>query len=334
MNDLILKEHENVIQADELSRALYSCSMTARKIIAYAATKIQEKAIDTTPWWYEGHTETYVPCSEFKISALIKALGFVKSGDNYAIIKKAVSELRHCSVEIKENDDEYEIWNWFQYIRYSKQRDKIELHFSNEIGWALYGMEKNYTSLDLHTIGEFKSFYAFRFYEIALSWKGMKGRQGNAKGCWWFQMTPEEIRKTFKIEDNLYQGKYGMSNFIRKVLIAPLKELNELNSDFQIEVVRVLRGRNIIAFRFNCTQSAPEEAKKIVKTDSKQIRQEKREINEAEKEIDSFEKKYPDEFARALEEVKKENELPGIARFEVNDRASAVALMKKWGLKV
>lgn len=332
MKDLIYKQHENVLQADELSRAIYSCSMTARKIIAFASTKLQEKELGENAYFKNNAFHLSVPCAEFKISSLLKALNLSKSGEAYEQIKKAVAELRHCSVEIKESDDEFRIWNWFQYIRYSKQKDLVELHFSDEIGWALIGLKDNYCSLDLHTVGEFKSFYAFRYYEIALSWIGMKGRQGNPKGCWWFQMSEEELRATFKIDPISYKGR--IDNFIKYVITKPIEELNSLCSDFQIEVLRVKRGRELVGFRFNCTQTSSEEAKKIVKTDSKQIRQEKREINEAEKEIDSFEKKYPDEFARALEEVKKENELPGIARFEVNDRASAVALMKKWGLKV
>lgn len=332
MNELILKEHDNVLQADELSRAIYTCSMTARKLIAYAATRIQEKNIDETPFWYSGKIETYVPAAEFKISELLKALDLTKCGENYELIKKATNELRHCSVEIKEDDDEFRIWNWFQFIQYSKKKDKIELHFSNEIGWALYGLKNNYCSLDLHTIGEFKSFYAFRFYEIALSWKGMKGRKGNAPGSWWFQMTPEEIRTTFKIDDNLYRGKDGITNFIKKVIQTPLNELNSICNEFKIEVLKIKRGRNLVAFRFDCTE-LKEEKKKIVKSDSKEVRQDKRQINEEYDELEYLKNKYPEDYARALDEAKSQQSLPGFPRMEIMDEFEAVKLMKQWGLK-
>lgn len=327
-----MAEHDNVLQADELSRAIYSCSMTARKLIAFAATKIQEKAIDETPLWYSGRMVTYVPAAEFKISELLKALGLSLQGHNYELIKKATNELRHCSIEIKEADDEFRIWNWFQFIQYSKAKDKIELHFSNEIGWALYGLRENYCSLDLHTVGEFKSFYAFRFYEIALSWKGMKGRKGNEPGTWWFQMTPEEIRTTFKIDDNLYRGKDGLNNFIKKVIQIPLNELNSICTDFKIEALKIKRGRNLVAFRFDCTE-LKKEKKKIVKTDSKEVRQAKREINEEHDELDYFKNKYPDDYARALAEAKSQQTFPGMPRMGIMDEFEAVQLMKQWGLK-
>lgn len=329
MNELTLKKHDNVLQADELSRAIYSCSMTARKLIAYAATRIQEKNIDDTPFWYSGRMETYVPSAEFKISELLKALGLSLQGQNYEIIKKATNELRHCSVEIKEDDDEFRIWNWFQFIQYSKKKDKIELHFSDEIGWALYELRENYCSLDLHTVGEFKSFYAFRFYEIALSWKGMKGRKGNAPGSWWFQMTPEEIRTTFKIDNNAYGGR--MDNFIKKVIQKPLDELNSICSEFKIEVFKIKRGRNLVAFRFDCTEV--KEEKKIVKSDSKAVRQEKRQANDDEKERSYYKTKYPDLYEKALEEAKSQQFLPGMIRLEVMDEIEAVNIMKGWGLK-
>lgn len=330
MKDLTLKEHDNVLQADELSRAVYNCSMTGRKIIAFAASKLQEKELGDNAYFKSGALHLSVPCAEFKISELLKALELSDSGENYELVKKATRELRSCSVEIKEDDDEFRIWNWFQYIQYSKKKDKIELHFSDEIGWALMDLQENYCSLDLHTVGEFKSFYAFRFYEIALSWKGMKGRKGNAPGSWWFQMTPEEIRTTFKIDENAYNGR--MDNFIKYVIQNPLDELNSICGEFKIEVLRIKRGRNLVAFRFDCLEKKTEK-KQIVKADSKQIRKEKREINQEQDEISYYQQKYPTEYAEALAFVKSQMTLPSIIRMESMDIIDAIKLMKEKGLK-
>lgn len=330
MKEMMIKEHENVLQADELSRAVYSCSMTGRKIIAYAASKLQEKELGDNAYFKSGALHLSVPCAEFKISELLKALGLSLQGQNYEIVKKATRELRSCSVEIKEDDDEFRIWNWFQFIQYSKKKDKIELHFSDEIGWALMDLQNNYCSLDLHTIGEFKSFYAFRFYEIALSWKGMKGRKGNAPGTWWFQMTPEEIRTTFKIDDKAYGGR--MDNFIKKVIQIPLDELNSVCTEFKVEVLKIKRGRNLVAFRFDCTE-LKEEKKKITASDDAVTRATKREINAEDDEIEYFKNKYPTEFSEAYAEAKSQGTLPGFLRLDVTDEYEAVKLMKLWGLK-
>ena len=338
MNEIDIKHHETVIQADELSRAVYNCSMLGRKIIAFATTRIYEKLIDKTPFWSSMSVRSYVPAAEFKISELIQALGAEKdSGRNYENIKKAVNELRHCSVEIKENDDEFRIWNWFQFIQYSKAKDKIELHFSNEIGWALYDLKDSYTALNLRTIGEFKSFYAFRFYEIALSWIGMKGRNGNKKGTWFFQMTPEEIRHTFKISDEAYCGKYGMTNFIKKVLNAPIAELNEVNKEFKIEVSKITRGRTTIAFRFDCMETE-KEAKKLVikKSEGKSIRNEKREINEEQEKLAKLKEKHGDRWQELFENEMKQPCLFGDVNWQKRtaENSADLALLKEFGDEV
>jgi len=294
MKELDIKNHETIIQANELSRALYSCTALGRKIIAFATTKISEKKIEKS--LFGKLNTTYVPSAEFKISELLQALDQDKdSGKNYESIKKAVSSLRKCSLEIKKGDDEFKIWNWFQFIQYSKAKDKIELHFSNEIGWALYDLKENFTALNLKTIGNFKSFYALRFYEIALSWVGMKGRNGNKKGKWFFQMTPEEIRETFKIDEDSYTGKFGMSNFTKKVITIPIDEVNEVNKEFNISVTKILRGRTTVAFRFDCTET-PKESKKlaIAKNDEKENKELKREINNEQEKIAELKEKHLD----------------------------------------
>jgi plasmid replication initiation protein len=296
MKELDIKNHETIIQANELSRALYSCSTLGRKIIAFAATKISEKTINVTPFWSSSRMETYVPAAEFKISELLQALGLDKdNGKNYENIKKTVSSLRKCSLEIKKGDDEFKIWNWFQFIQYSKTKDKIELHFSHEIGWTLYGLKDSYTALNLKTIGNFKSFYALRFYEIALSWVGMKGRNGNKKGTWFFQMTPEEIRETFKIDEDSYTGRFGMSNFTKKVITIPIDEVNEVNKEFNISVTKILRGRTTVAFRFDCTETLKESKKlAIAKNDEKENKELKREINNEQEKIAELKEKHLD----------------------------------------
>lgn len=143
-------------------------------------------------------------------------------------------------------------------------------------------------------------------------------------------MTPEEIRTTFKIDDNAYSGR--MNNFIKYVIQNPLDELNSICSEFKIEVLRIKRGRNLVAFRFDCTE-VKEEKKKIVKSDSKEVRQDKRQINEEHDELEHFRSKYPEDFARALAEAKSQQSFPGKPRMEIMDEFEAVKLMKQWGLK-
>ncbi len=335
MNEITINEHDTLLQSDELSRAMYSCSMLARKIIAFGAVRIKETEIDTTPFWSETRMCIYVPAAEFKISELMKALGMNDAGANYIAIKNTVKEMRTLGIDLVDTEDEYLGYNWFQSIHYNKAKDKIVMQFSQEIGWCLYNLKDGYTALNLKTVGEFKSFYAFRFYEIALSWRGMKGRNGNKKGCWFFQMTPEEIRKTFKISDETYNGR--SDNFIRKVITTPLEELNKVNTDFTVEVLKIKRGREIIAFRFECKESEKESKKLVIKkSDGKAIRDEKREINEEQEKLAKLKEKHGDRWQELFENEMKQPCLFGDVNWQKRtaENSADLALLKEFGDEV
>lgn len=301
---ILLKKPDFVIQSNELSRAIYSCSMLARKVIAYASVKIKEKEVTTTPEWYSGRTYILLPASEFKISELLNFLGLSKSGENYTLIKETVKNMRTLGVELINDADNYEAYNWFEKISYNKNKDRIEFIFTGTIGWTLYHLQDGYSSMDIKTIGAFKSFYAFRFYEIAKSWQGQKGKSGNKKNEWWFKMSVEEIRKTFKISEDAYKGR--MNNFYQKVIKIPIDELNEICEEFQIEVSKVMRGRSVVGFHFECKEKNEKSEKlKIAKNDSWEMKAEKR-IAAAE---NSFFEKYQDEIETAIEVEKQQGNL-------------------------
>lgn len=330
MNEIAIKHHETMLQSDELSRAMYSCSMLARKIIAFGAVRIKETEIDTTPFWSEGRTCVYVPAAEFRISELMKALGMVNSGANYLVIKNTIKEMRTLGIDLIDNDDEYIGYNWFQSIHYNKAKDKIVMQFSQEIGWCLYNLKDGYTALNLRTVGEFRSFYAFRFYEIALSWRGMKGRNGNKKGCWFFQMTVEELRKTFKISDEAYNGR--MNNFIAWVIQKPVEELNKVNTDFTVEVLKMKRGREIVAFRFECKETEKETKKiAITRADTKAVRDEKREINEEQEKIARLREAHGERWRAVYEFEKRQPCLFGDQEANARRKADFVLLQEFGG---
>lgn len=302
-----LQKHSTALQADEISRGLYSCSMLGRKIIAYAVTQIQEK---TKCFLNHPQLQYSVFSSEIKISELLKALKLSSSGNNYELIKKTTREMRTVGIEIIENDNCFHAYNWFSSIHFDKTKDKIEFCFTDEIGKALHEYQNGYTALNLKTIGEFKSFYAFRFYEIALSWIGMKGKNGNPKGKWYFQMGIDEIRNTFKIDPNAYAGR--LNNFTAKVINQPIAELNEVCDDFQIEVLRVVRGREVLGFRFECSETKKESKKiAIKKTDSDELKKKKKELNAETELIEKLKKAHPERWEQLLAEEKSQGVLFG-----------------------
>lgn len=234
----------------DLSRAMYSCSMLARKIIAFGAERIREGSASLP------QSESAAPdtSATFRISELLRALGLTRCKRNYELVRATVAGMRTLGVEPADTSRKYLGHNWFQSIFYDEDEGVVSLRFSQEIGRRLLGLADGYTAMHLRTIGEFKSFYAFRLYEIAISWMGNRGQGGNAPGTWFFQMTEDEIRRTFMIPDGTYAGR--ANNFFANVIRRPLDELNSVNPEFSVEVTRVKRGRTTVAFRFGCHDKA------------------------------------------------------------------------------
>lgn len=88
------------------------------------------------------------------------------------------------------------------------------------------------------------SLYAFRYYEIAVSYKGNKGRNGNRKGQWFFEYDVENLRRTLNIAEGKYAGR--MNAFISRVVKMPIDELNRLNFDFSVSFEKIVQNRRTV----------------------------------------------------------------------------------------
>ena len=204
-----------------------------------------------------------------------------------------------------EDDEELQILSWLQEGLYSQKQNKIILVFTDKIGRLFFECRERFSLINPHVIGALKSFYAMRYYEIALSYKGYEGNNKN----WYFVRTIDELRTMFKVEG--YTGKDGTKNFINKVILQPVEELNANNPDFTITIEKIpdeSDKRKISAIKFKCKAFSPKQ--KINKNDSPASKQTKRELNEIAEERKPIERAralFPEEFARRVEVAKKSN---------------------------
>jgi len=199
--------------------------------------------------------------------------------------------------------------------------------FNQQIGFAILEWKeiKQFSAMNIKTIGEIQSFYALRYFEIACSWYNSKGRYGNKKDQWKFSLSVDEIKTMFKIDKDAYKDR--MNNFITKVVKNPIEELNQVNKDFQISYVKIVENHKTVGFEFTCDQIA---LLKIEKSDSVELKQEKEEINNDMKEVEYFRNKYPDEWEEAMTAASAQNELP--FEFGILKEYNAVEILKKQGL--
>ncbi len=329
MNSLQLsttKDKELVIQSNSISRGIYTCSPLARKLIAYCILKVNH--------YPENIDNPNLPDIEvfhhfkstFSISEFINKLGISRGSNTYRQVKRAVEELSTSVIQVENTEEKYKAYTWFSSATYDKANDLIELDFNQQIGFAILEWKeiKQFSAMNIKTIGEIQSFYALRYFEIACSYYNMKGRFGNVKDQWKFKLSVDEIKTMFKIDKEAYKDR--MNNFITKVVKNPIEELNEVNKDFQISYVKIVENHKTVGFEFTCDQIS---LLKIESSDSAEDKQEKAEINNDMLEVEYFKNKYPKEWDEAMTAASAQNELP--FEFGILKEHSAVEILKKQG---
>jgi plasmid replication initiation protein len=224
-------------------------------------------------------------------------------------VKKAVKKIAQNTITLFEDEEHLDVLNWLQSGKYDGVNDFVQLIFTDKIGKLFVRCRDRFSLINLKTIGGLKSYFAMRYYEIALSYRGFAGKGENAPKTWYFEYSLDDIRNMFKVDTNAYENRNNA--FIIKVITQPLAELNKHNADFTITAekqVDPIDRRRAVGFKFTCKMcGAGRSKKKLLATDTstqKLIKRVENERIEAENDFEPIEKMkmlFPDEFKQRLQ---------------------------------
>jgi len=289
---------QKLLQPYSVSRAVYRCDSTERKILYYASLLVQLKPYKFLEYDMQGYL------AEFKISEMLLALGMANTYTNRKLVRKAVETIAKNTIKVVDTEKKLGVLNWLQLGIYDDEKDKVTLIFTDAIGKLFVECREKFSLINLKTIGGLKSYYAMRYYEIALSYRGYMGKCENPIKTWYFERSIDELRAMFLVDG---YGDNRSNNFIDFVVKQPIAELNKLNSDFTITVEKLknpLDRRRVVGFKFTCnvckfaeTTAKTELATKSVSTKKK--KQKETENPELQEEIP--EKKQEQERTKGLE---------------------------------
>jgi plasmid replication initiation protein len=281
-----------VLQHNAISRSIQNLSPTAKKLTAMAMALIPPDLSSLS--------------AAFTFPEFCKALGMPAGGETYKIFKEAVNECMHCIITIEtpvnsKGKKEWEHFPWFSYSRYSETTSKAIMTFSPVLAAVLLDLKRTYAKIDLQDMGKLQSGYALRFLELGNSYSYLKGRDGNQDNMWYFIYSVEELRKMLSVPAGSYPAT---SDFRKKVIEYPLKELNGAGIGLEITTESIKQGRKLTGIQFNCKKVA-----KKVTTKKKGRKKADAEVLElpgqnpktanrrGEKEAQHLKELYPDEFA-------------------------------------
>lgn len=274
---------EYAIQPNAISQAMYECGAHSRKLIAMATSLL--------PMTEKGKDDNKV---SFTISDFIKALGIGDGSRQKELTQRAVKECAKAIITVQDDDDDYCLIPWFYETSVQKNSNKIEMTFNPTIAKILIEF-KGKSKLNLIDVGKLQSKYAIRFYELAMSYAGFAGKNGNKEKCWYFEREVGELRELFVIGDN----KYKLTRDFRVFVVdQPIAELNAADVGFKIDIEYLRKGKHLTGFRFCCQFESNTE--RVATQPAETL---------TEKENEKLKLKYPDEWEQFYQEELKQKQL-------------------------
>ena len=239
---LIIKGFEpNILKIpNNFLRASYKCSATTQRMYFYSIFK------------YISSDKNQNSVS-FSFSDFFSDLNLKDGQKTRTLIKESANEILDMKIVLEDNEKQYEVTNVFQSAKCVFTETTFSFKFTEDMKIFLDTLKEiGFSLFEINDLGKLKSFYALRYYLVALSFKGFKGKKGNEKNSWFFEYSVEDLRKLFDIQDNEYTQIGPFRNIVADL---PLKELNERNLGIQIVCTPIKKGRKITGFHFDCIDS-------------------------------------------------------------------------------
>lgn len=303
---LVIKSfpQQNILKIpNNFLRASYKCSATTQRMYFYSIFK----------YLTSSNNKNEV---SFSFSDFFSDLNLSDGMKTRNLIKESANDILDMKMVLEDNEKQYEAINVFQSAKCVFTETTFSFTFTDPMKYFLDELKEiGFSLFDINDLGKLKSFYALRYYLIALSYMGFKGKKGNVRNSWFFEYTVEDLRKLFDIQDDEYPQ---MGPFKNIVVDLPLKELNEKNLGIQIICTPQKKGRKIVGFHFECIDSdkiSKIDQEKYVYIEDNSLKEDKNTTTTEDIMAEAVEiiSKNPLRYAQLLDEERKSPNLFGLS---------------------
>lgn len=279
---------DHVVQAHAISRAAYSMPVLLRRLVylAMAYAKPEEKGfMDVT----------------MKVGDIARALDMGDAGPIYTRLRRAVTDAVKYVLEIDLPDKGWEVYTWFSYAKYSPKTDSITLRLNEPLRPYVLDVQKFFTPFAIADIAKLQGRHSLRWYELVLS----RQSQADAAGHWWYEVELDELRHLFKIGPNEYAST---NNLRRKVIDAPVQEINEAGLGLRLDPEFLRHGRELTGVRMHCQRVGRDDPKPVKPPTPEEAAD------------DALKAAHPKRYAEILADIRAQEDLPGMTWASPNMR--------------
>jgi plasmid replication initiation protein len=322
-----------VLQYNAISRSIQNLSATAKKLTAMAMALLPPDLSSRT--------------ARFTFGEFCKALGVSIGGESFRLFKDATIECMENIITVEtdkiiKGKRKWENYVWFSHSSFDEESGICTMTFAEEFAGILKEMRRVYAQINLQDLGKLQSKYSLRYFEIAKSYEGLAGKNGNRTDSWYFERTITELRQLLAVPDNTYPETKHFRQF---VVENPVKEINKANIGLEIATEGIKQGRNLKGIRFNCNKAARQlpvkrgrgrPRKTPASNGQLELPEAAPKQTRLEKELEHLREVYPDEFATlyiaALEAQKKQ--FGGAVYPNIAEATALTCLKEKYGIIV
>ena len=211
-----------IVKANKLIEAKYKLTTNEQRIILYVLSQKVNKSDET----FGVYT--------FNSTDLVEFFGNGMRNLNEIII--TIKKLRNRTFFYREGD----VWmdaNWVSVAIVNENTKEITVEFPQLLKPYLLQLKENFTSYQLENVVYLKSSYSIRLYELLKQYVKIGSRK----------FTVNELKELLGIGKDEY-SQFG--HFKAKVLKISIDQINS-NSDINIELFPVKKGRKVIALIFS-----------------------------------------------------------------------------------
>ncbi|MGB0847968.1 MAG: replication initiation protein [Thiolinea sp.] len=216
-----------VAQSNKLTEARYTLTVAEQRFILTLISFISPNDEDFKDY-------------EIKISEFQKMLG-IKSNTVYSEIKPVLLKLQSRVIQIPDED---EMFSWFSYSKYVREKGTIRLRFDKALKPYLIQLKEQFTQYRLFTIAQFQSSYTIRIYMLLKQYENIGYRE----------ISLIELRNILEIKNDEYKE---FKHFRTRVINQAKKEFEKkdknghVKSDITFDLETIRAGRKITRLRFN-----------------------------------------------------------------------------------
>jgi len=294
------KPNLRVTLANQLIEIPLNLTIFEQRLIFYAIALFNKK---TNP---ANLVEIYIP-------DLRELIGISQSYNNKNIQEKLDGLLKKEIILPKESSEKL---FWFKQFDLEYEYSKIKLMLDEKLISYLQNLKGSFTSFNLEHIIKFHNKYAFKLYQLLKQYELFKMRL----------FSIEQLRFFLGIKQDEY---LLFKNFRNRVLIPAQDEINK-NSDLNIKISPVLRGRKIIGLKYYIYQQKQVQLAKWFEEVKAFIPKEHQDKESVKKILEDFYAKQKNDLNYIIRNLKYTSK-----NFKKNYRSYLIkALENDWGMVV